>query len=126
MMDLQFERFRETASMNLHTNSSGPLTTGRQEVASLVECWRTAPYLHDGRYVTIRELLVEGRHGLRGARFKNLTEQELDDLIASRNRFRLGSKHCKNRGHLNVRKPLLLGIPCTRTINGLETDLAVR
>ena len=37
MMDLQFERFRETASMNLHTNSAGPLTTGRQEVAALVE-----------------------------------------------------------------------------------------
>jgi HEAT repeat protein len=37
MMDLQFERFRETASLNLHPGSAGPLTTGRQEIAALVE-----------------------------------------------------------------------------------------
>ena len=37
MMDLQFERFRETASLNLHPESSGPATTGRQEVALLVK-----------------------------------------------------------------------------------------
>ncbi len=37
MMDLQFERFRETASMNLHTNSAGPLTTGLQEVSAQIE-----------------------------------------------------------------------------------------
>jgi HEAT repeat protein len=37
MMDLQFERFRETASLNLHTSPAGPLTTGQQEVAALVE-----------------------------------------------------------------------------------------
>jgi HEAT repeat protein len=37
MMDLQFERFRETASLNRHTSGAGPLTTGRQEVAALVQ-----------------------------------------------------------------------------------------
>ncbi len=37
MMDLQFERFRETASLNRHTNGAGPLTTGKQEVAAQVE-----------------------------------------------------------------------------------------
>ncbi|UCG33699.1 MAG: HEAT repeat domain-containing protein [Phycisphaerales bacterium] len=37
MMDLQFERFRETASMNLFPESAGPLTTGRQEIAALVD-----------------------------------------------------------------------------------------
>jgi HEAT repeat protein len=37
MMDLQFERFRETASLNLHTSPAGPVTTGQQEVAALVE-----------------------------------------------------------------------------------------
>jgi YVTN family beta-propeller protein len=47
----------------------------------LVEVWRTAPYLHDGRYNTVRELLVEGKHGLRGGRRAELREQELHDLV---------------------------------------------
>jgi len=42
----------------------------------------TAPYLHDGRATTLREVLVEhnpvDRHGVT----THLTEQELDDLIA--------------------------------------------
>lgn len=37
MMDLQFERFRETASLNLYPESTGPQTTGRQEVAALIQ-----------------------------------------------------------------------------------------
>jgi HEAT repeat protein len=36
MMDVQFERFRETASLNLHAGG-GPSTTGRQEVAAAVQ-----------------------------------------------------------------------------------------
>ena len=43
MMDLQFERFRETASLSLHTSSAGPLTTGRQEVAALGKQLTEAP-----------------------------------------------------------------------------------
>jgi HEAT repeat protein len=35
LMDLQFERFREIASLNRHSNDA--LTTGRQELAALVE-----------------------------------------------------------------------------------------
>ncbi len=41
MMDLQFERFRETASLNFHPGSSGPLTTGRQEVEALAKLLET-------------------------------------------------------------------------------------
>ena len=48
---------------------------------TLIEAWRTAPYLHGGRYTSIRELLVEGRHGLRGSRHRDLTDQELADLV---------------------------------------------
>lgn len=48
---------------------------------TLIEAWRTAPYLHDGRYTSIRELLVEGRHGLRGSRHRDLTDQQLADLV---------------------------------------------
>ncbi|MCR4412830.1 MAG: HEAT repeat domain-containing protein, partial [Thermoguttaceae bacterium] len=37
MMDLQFERFRETASLNRHLSAAGPLTTAKQEVAFQIE-----------------------------------------------------------------------------------------
>ena len=36
MMDLQFERFRETASLNRDTSPAGPLSTGRDEVTALI------------------------------------------------------------------------------------------
>jgi cytochrome c peroxidase len=54
----------------------------RFDTPTLVEVWRTAPYLHDGRYLTLRKLLAEGRHGLRSPREPPLSEGELDDLIA--------------------------------------------
>ena len=55
--------------------------TDRFDTPTLVEVWRTAPYLHDGRYTTIRDLLVEGKHGLRRRQSDNLSEREIDDLV---------------------------------------------
>jgi YVTN family beta-propeller protein len=55
--------------------------TDRFDTPTLVEIWRTAPYLHGGQYPTIKELLVEGKHGLGGGRLEKLTEQEIDDLV---------------------------------------------
>jgi len=54
----------------------------RFDTPSLVEVWRTAPYLHDGRYLTVRGLLGDGEHGLSGGRRQKLTDEELDDLTA--------------------------------------------
>jgi len=53
----------------------------RFDTATLVEVWRTAPYLHDGRYTTIKELFVEGKHGLPRGQSDGLSEQEVDDLV---------------------------------------------
>ncbi len=53
--------------------------TERFDTPTLIEIWRTAPFLHDGRYTTIEQLLTEGGHGLGKTK---LTEQELADLIA--------------------------------------------
>ncbi len=65
-----------------HDVGSGTRADRREafDTPTLVEVWRTAPYLHDGRYTTLKKLLVEGRHGLHGSRAKNLTEQDLADL----------------------------------------------
>jgi len=51
------------------------------DTPTLVEVWRTAPYLHDGRYTTIKELLVVGRHGLKRGSSQNLSEREINDLV---------------------------------------------
>ncbi len=47
------------------------------DTPTLREAWRTAPYLHDGRYTTIGQLLAEGNHGLAG----KLRAEELADLV---------------------------------------------
>jgi YVTN family beta-propeller protein len=52
----------------------------RFDTPTLVEVWRTAPYLHDGRYTTIKQLLADGRHGLRGRRGDELSARDIDDL----------------------------------------------
>jgi mono/diheme cytochrome c family protein len=51
------------------------------DTPTLVEVWRTAPYLNQGRYPTIRELLIDGRHGLGGAENEQLNEQDVRDLV---------------------------------------------
>lgn len=70
--------YTDMRSHNVGTRSRTE-TTARFDTPTLVEVWRTAPYLHDGRYTTIKELLVEGRHGLKRHSDK-LTDQEIDDL----------------------------------------------
>jgi len=51
------------------------------DTPTLIECWRTAPYLHDGRYVTIKQLLKEGKHGHKQGAVEKLTDQEINDLV---------------------------------------------
>jgi DNA-binding beta-propeller fold protein YncE len=54
---------------------------GKYDTPTLIEAYRTAPYYHDGRAATIRDALT--RHGGdRHGNTKDLTPQELDDLIA--------------------------------------------
>jgi cytochrome c peroxidase len=55
------------------------------DTPTLIECWRTAPYMHDGHYVTIKQLLTEGKHGAKhgpkGGDISGLSEQQLNDLV---------------------------------------------
>jgi cytochrome c peroxidase len=51
----------------------------RFDTPTLVEVWRTAPYLHDGRFTTVRELLAEGKHGLDSN--GEPSSRELDELV---------------------------------------------
>lgn len=49
---------------------------------TLVELWRTAPYLHDGRSATIRDLLTTDNPADRHGRTSQLSPQQLADLEA--------------------------------------------
>ena len=51
------------------------------DTPTLIEVWRTAPYLHDGRYYTLRELIIDGKHYAPDDRLEKLTEEEINDLI---------------------------------------------
>lgn len=50
------------------------------DTPTLVEVWRTAPYLHDGRAVSMKELLTKYNPGDKHGRTSGLTPQEIDDL----------------------------------------------
>jgi len=61
--------------------SKGPCDRRRTfDNATLIEVWRTAPYLHDGRYTTVGELITRGRHGKEWSKVE-LTEREINDLV---------------------------------------------
>jgi cytochrome c peroxidase len=51
------------------------------DTPTLVEVWRTAPYFHDGRFTTLEELLVKGKHGASRGGVASLTERQIADLI---------------------------------------------
>ncbi|MHC4399542.1 MAG: beta-propeller fold lactonase family protein [Planctomycetota bacterium] len=54
----------------------------RYDTPSLVEAYRTAPYYHDGRAATMREALTEHDPKHLHGNLKDLTPQEIEDLIA--------------------------------------------
>lgn len=55
---------------------------GKYDTPSLIEVYRSAPYYHDGRSATLKDVLTkddpQGKHG----HAKDLTPQEIDDLVA--------------------------------------------
>ncbi len=52
------------------------------DTPSLVEIYRTGPYLHDGSAATLREVLVDRNPNDRHGRSAHLNPQEIDDLAA--------------------------------------------
>lgn len=53
---------------------------GEFDTPGLTEVWRTGPYLHDGRYVEMRDVFLKGKHGDVQGDVEGLTEQQVDDL----------------------------------------------
>ena len=62
-------------------SKSGNDRTGVFDTPTLIECWRTAPYLHDGQFSDMKSLLTDGKHGMKRGDGDKLNEQQLNDLI---------------------------------------------
>ena len=56
--------------------------TDRFDTPTLVEAWRTAPYLHDGSAATIREVLTTHNPRDEHGKTSHLTPQQFEDLAA--------------------------------------------
>jgi cytochrome c peroxidase len=52
----------------------------RFDTPSLIECWRTAPYLHDGSAATLREVLTQKNPQQHG-QTSQLSSKQLEELI---------------------------------------------
>ena len=50
------------------------------DTPTLIEAWRTAPYLYNGSYLTVKDLLGDGRHGLTETTTKALSSKDIEDL----------------------------------------------
>jgi len=55
---------------------------GKFDTPTLIEGYRTAPYLHDGRAVTLMEVLTDFNRKDRHGKTQGLSESELNDLVA--------------------------------------------
>jgi cytochrome c peroxidase len=67
-------------SYDVGTRGAYDRETTEFDTPTLIELWRTAPYLHDGSAATIREVLTEANRQDKHGRTSHLTTQELDDL----------------------------------------------
>lgn len=52
------------------------------DTPTLVEAWRTAPYLHDGSAATMRDVFTKRNREDRHGKTSHLSEQQLNDLVA--------------------------------------------
>lgn len=69
--------------LRLHDVGTGAAAdeSGRFDTPTLVELWRTAPYLHHGRAATLREVLTTINPGDRHGRTSHLSSDEIDQLL---------------------------------------------
>ena len=56
-------------------------TTSSFDTPTLIEVWRTAPYLHDGRYINMKDVFKLGAHGDIAGDVGSLTDEQIDELV---------------------------------------------
>ncbi|MCK4294337.1 MAG: beta-propeller fold lactonase family protein [Planctomycetes bacterium] len=51
------------------------------DTSTLIELWRSAPYLHDGRAVTMKDVLTKDNHDDKHGRTSDLTAEQINNLV---------------------------------------------
>jgi cytochrome c peroxidase len=69
-----FKKYNIGSGKNLDENKSFDTPT-------LIEAWRTAPYLYDGRAKTIKEVLTKHNSGDKHGKTSTLTDEEINNLV---------------------------------------------
>ena len=74
--------FTDLKSHDVGTRGQYDKPADKYDTPTLIEAWRTAPYLHDGSAVTVRDVLTSGNRENRHGKTSHLTPQQVDDLVA--------------------------------------------
>jgi hypothetical protein len=69
--------FTDKKMYNVNTQVPAYETRGKFDTPTLVEVWRTAPYMHDGRYVEMKDVFTKSKHG----NVEKLSNEEIDALV---------------------------------------------
>ncbi len=72
--------FTDLQSYDVGTQAKTDKPADKFDTPTLVEIWRTAPYLHDGSAVTLREVVTEHNPQDRHGKTSSLTTKQIDDL----------------------------------------------
>jgi cytochrome c peroxidase len=74
--------FTDLHQYDVGTRASFDKPTDKFDTPTLIELWRTAPYLHDGSAATVRDVLTaRNRHDEHG-QTSNLSARQITDLCA--------------------------------------------
>ncbi len=74
--------YTDLKTYNVGTRGRFDKPTDRFDTPTLVEGWRTAPYLHDGSAATVRDVLTTANPHDKHGKTSHLTPQQIDDLAA--------------------------------------------
>jgi DNA-binding beta-propeller fold protein YncE len=74
--------FTDLRSYDVGTRGRYDKAQDEFDTPTLIEVWRTAPYLHDGSAATLRELLTTRNPNNDHGKISGLSEKQLDDLCA--------------------------------------------
>jgi DNA-binding beta-propeller fold protein YncE len=76
------ELYTNLRTYDVGTRGAWDTQEDRFDTPTLIECWRTGPYLHDGSAVTVREVVTTRNSRDRHGRTSQLSTQQIDDLVA--------------------------------------------
>jgi YVTN family beta-propeller protein len=74
--------FTDLRTYDVGTRGPFDRPTDRFDTPTLIEGWRTAPYLHDGSAATMRDVLTTSNPHDKHGETSHLTPQQIDDLAA--------------------------------------------